>query len=558
MIQPLPNVSARNKPFGPGVLVLLDGAGQLFAMQPPQQVQARVRLTGPLAAVEMLHSYSASHSVPSAYLLLPVPAVANVSRFVAGNVNLEVMPGGCPDSGKVPECLRQLFRDEGEPVFCAALGALEAGPLEVNFCYAELVPHADGHFVFLLTLRSHPALGNAFRSELMTLTLEIEQPAQLNCSHSLAGAEGGGWRAHMGATRGHDFILNYRFERPNDGFWAQGYQRTQHFLVHLHGPETGVPAARRHRILVLDGSAQSEGTWSLGKLLVSRLLEELDRQQDSFVLVVFNDGLSGFEVGTEQPSSNAGLARAWLDQVVPQGPAQLEVLLDRLLQLSPDARDTAVYLISSNPLASTESMLANLNHATPMRFHCLALGPRVEAAFLRRLAAATGGSCHFLEPRGLNANHIQPILEQFRTPWVERVQVQDSGLKLTAETLLPARPARLDRHGPLVLTGLKSGTGNLRLYGHPDLDLLVQPVPSPNQALGMAWAMQMVQELADQAAFAAPDRAAKLTRMGTALALDYRLSSAFTSSVLTNSVTGQSHPLPPLLPVYWDSESTQK
>jgi len=91
----------------------------------------------------------------------------------------------------------------------------------------------------------------------------------------------------------------------------------------------------RDLVLVVDVSQQAAQHWTAMRQWVHDQLKDL-RPDERFALVGFNHDLQGYQMGIFCAASEVAQASRWLTTVVPDGTADLDVLLERLLSIVPE------------------------------------------------------------------------------------------------------------------------------------------------------------------------------------------------------------------------------
>jgi hypothetical protein len=448
---------ARKIPLGPGCLLgFRDGTPAPARLT---ELHARIRLSGPLAAVELRQSFTNPYNqAMEVCYLYPWGETGSLSSFRAriADRQLETRPAESDDlpENRRPTGLAGLFEGEKAAVFSAGLGLLEPGQnLEIELFYAELsdpfcFPLAGspcGRVQVLLEAPAGYSCNLPVRSQHLPngdLLLEIEGP----------------------------FSEDLRLSPPVPEVLRQS---SHHFLLQTQ------PAAPAGDLVVLvDGSDNATPErFARCQQIARHWLAGLgaDRQ---FALVTFDHQVDGFERGTFQTAAHSSAALDWLSRRRPSGRADLAVLLERLLSL-PHHRPFSVLLIACGPLGNEPELYARVCSATnPPPFHTEALGTANEA-FLRRLEASS-----------------RPLR------W------QDAGLGI--------QPASLTGRNPWL--GRKSGSGTVLLEGRCPASH-----PCHNPALPMLWASQKVSEMLDELKLVRGPRASQLRQISQALCREYRL-----------------------------------
>lgn len=450
-------VNARKIPLGPGSLL-----GFRDGLPAPAQLtaqQARVRLSGPLAAVEVRQSFHNPYPQALEFCyLFPWNEGASLSRFRAqiGDRMLETQPAEDLPELPRPAALSSFFEDETAPVFSVSLGLLEPGQtLTLELFYAELTEA----FHFPLAGCAHAQVQVLLEAPVPAYECNLPARSQRQANGDI-----------LLELQGGPFLedLEVILKAPEQAMLRQG---AQHFV--LQAP-SALPGPRDLVVLV---DMSENDHFAEAQRVARQWLAQLG-ESDQFALVSFHHHIEGFEMGGFHPRSKSESALNWLSQRRPAGRADLSVLLERVLSL-PRHRHLEVVLIAGGPLGNEPELYAQVCSAPhPPPFHTVGLG-KVNRAFLRRLQSAT-----------------QPLR------W------QDQGLGAQPATLTDSRPQ----------LGRKSGSGGLHIDGRPAAN-----VGCHNPALPMIWASQKVAEMLDELRLIQGPRASQLRQISQSLCREYRL-----------------------------------
>src|SRR5262249_45579220 len=164
----------------------------------------------------------------------------------------------------------------------------------------------------------------------------------------------------------------------------------------------------------------------------------------------------------------------------------------------------------------------------------------VNAAFLRRLADAGGGSCELVESEERLDQVMDQVHRAIGTPVLTGLQLRSAGLDLAADTLLPARPPDLFTGTPVLMSGRYRGksAGTIRIAAR---DAAGQDWATEVQAwktetpVGPIWARGRVRDLEDRYVLASSARSgedrAKLEHEIVETSLRFKVLSRFTAFV---------------------------
>lgn len=588
-------LTLRRLPLGPGAI--LGCLGSHVASAQLGRLIVKARLAGPVAAVEVLQAFQNTQREPvDFYYLFPLSAGSSVSRFrvkIGQRLcELQVVPKEQAANlarHQVPGFLSGLFSGEYQPVVCVPLGMVNAGEtIEVDLAYAELIPTVLGecrfHFPFMLASRfqSGAALDVSENEGPVTLApgltpgpnlglsiaMEVAgaAPLKLASSHQLVTHQLPSGELGLELNRQdlppRDFTLTYRFgqDKNPQGILRQG---RQHFLYHLHPPLLTPPSTMpRHMIVLLDISENAQGKrLEVAKQVVARLLNSLG-PGEFFSLVGFNHQLSGYDTGMPRDKSHVPAALEWLDTIKAGGRADMSIILERVLQLSPEpGRGMVVEVLACGRLGNEPELYATLTtYPAHIRFNSIGIDGSVNHSFLRRLAGYTRGQVTFLGLEAPDELTAQKLIADTKYPLLTDLQLVDQGLGINPETFSPVTLPGLGSNDVVTVLGLKTGTqGGLEararsFSGHPWIEA-VAPLISQNPALGVVWAHHKAREMSDELKLISGPRASRLRDVSANLSKDYRLVGDFTASVLADpAAPGGAVLLPSLLPPEWQPE----
>ena len=587
-------LNTRRLPLGPGAVLGCQENRVVAASL--SRLMVRVRLAGPVSAVEVIQAFQNSASEPvELYYLFPLSPSASVSRFrvqIGQRVcEMQVVPKEQTASltrHEVPGFLSGLFTGEYQSVFCVPLGLVNPGEtVNVDLAYAELLNSwgGDCRFNFPLMMSGRFQSGASIEPSegdspislaagvvsgpnlALSVAMEVagNAPYKLACSHPMVNHQLPGGEMGLELARqdlpARDFTLTYRYghEKNPQGILRQG---RQHFLYHLHAPQVGPPSTLpRHLILLLDVSDNASGSrLDVSRQIAGHLLNSLG-PGENFSLVGFNNQLTGYETGISCDKTHVPAALQWLQQLKPGGRADMSIILERVLQLPPEpGRGMVVNVLACGRLGNEPELYSTLTSYQPtIRFNCIGIDHSVNHSFLRRLSGYTRGQPVFVGESGPDEMTLEKIVHDTKAPLLSDLQLVDQGLGINAETFTPVSLPGLGVSDVVAVLGLKAGTGGLEarartFAGQPWIEA-VAPLATQNPALGVAWAHLKAREMSDELKLITGPRASRLRDVSASLSRDYRLVGDSTASVLTDpAAPGGATWLPSLQPAEWKPE----
>ncbi|MBI3927046.1 MAG: VWA domain-containing protein [Armatimonadetes bacterium] len=586
-LQPLPDYLAahsRTVPIGPGLALAKLESG-LLAL-PMQRLAVRSRLSGPIAAVEMVQTFLNPHQEPvDACYVFPLEAHGVLCRWSmsCGERRLmgRVVPRNAAKQTYHPppenDHLALLFKNENESVLVAHLGRLEPGQqvtFELN--YAELLSTRGGAWQYRLPLLTDPRLvagatGPVVAPGLtpsgMQLQVLLESagqpPTHLGSSQPLALAvrENGDILLQPSPSapfRAQDLVLAYTFrgdQAPRPALLGG----QQHFLLNVFPPsaadETPAP---RDIVVMVDASDNVKGEkWETLGRVVAVLLNRLN-SPDRFALVTFNRDIAGYREGNFVLAMESAQALHWFSQTGPTSRADAGTLLQRVVELQPEpGRNLCVVLITGGPIGSDEDLLAMvLSAISPPRFFTLGLDTNlVNSSLLREVARHTGGTSFIVRTAAEVQTVVEQLVEDTSTALVSDLRMLDEGLQYEpASVVIPSN--RLTPTRAIVLLGAKKGAGGLSLQGRTApggvwMDQVAQS-PLANPALSVVWAREKALQFEDQSRLLKGPERNECHRKSMELALKYSLVTENTAYAVVDSQDSKSGVLSPAIsPSRW-------
>ncbi len=318
---------------------------------------------------------------------------------------------------------------------------------------------------------------------------------------------------------------------------------------------TIVPPARaagttrpRDIVFVLDRSGSMQG-WKMtaARRAVARMIDTLG-SGDRFAVLAFDDRVEtpstldgGLVAATDRQRFRAVEYLATLD--ARGGTEMLEPLQQAVQVLAGDdrTRDRVLVLATDGQVGNEDQILAAIGpDAANIRIFTVGIDTAVNDAFLRRVAAAGGGSCEVVESEDRLDEVMERIHRRISAPVLSGITITGPGLGITAGTVAPARLPALHEGAPLVVLGRFTGdpTGTVRVTatdaaGRP-WATEVAASGTGSAALAPAWARAHIRDLEDRYVVAFGDEAIEREIVRTSL--DGMVLSRFTAFVAVDVV----------------------
>jgi Ca-activated chloride channel homolog len=237
------------------------------------------------------------------------------------------------------------------------------------------------------------------------------------------------------------------------------------FVATLVPPTEGLAPRPRDVAFVLDRSG-SMGGWKMiaARRAVARMVDSLG-PRDRFCVLAFDDRLEyvpalgdGLVAGTDR---NRFRAVEFLATVGERGGTEMAHPLATaaaMLAGGYDDRDRVLVLATDGQVGDEDRVLRGL---APMlrnvRVFTLGIDRAVNAAFLRRLAAAGGGACELVESEDRLDAVMDKVHRRIATPVVTEVTLTGDTLAIDAATVTPRRLPDLFAGAPITIAGRYRG-----------------------------------------------------------------------------------------------------
>ena len=363
--------------------------------------------------------------------------------------------------------------------------------------------------------------------------------------------DGAGWRVELrpGERLDRDFILRWTV---GDGalrtgaVWAPDEDGEGATAVITLVPPVGAAAQGRPRdvVLVLDRSGSMDG-WKMvaARRAAARIVDTLG-ERDRFCVLAFDNTIeTPKDLGQALVAGgdrNRFRAVEFLSGIGARGGTELAGPLQLAARLlaGKDERDRVLVLVTDGQVGNEDEILRRLAPSLGgVRVFTLGIDQAVNAAFLRRLAAAGGGACELVESEDRLDEVMAKIHRRVATPVLIDVSMRGDGLDLSTQA--PHRLPAVFAGAPLVVRARWRGrprpgqTIELRgrlPAGTEYVEKIVLDSARPGAAIAQSWARAHIRDLEDQYASGTGDKA-RLERVIVDVSLRHRVLSRFTAFV---------------------------
>lgn len=525
--------------LGPGML----SGGQLL------DASVRVWISGTLAWVESTARYTAGSGAAPLTYQLAFPPGARLSRFRA-QVAGKVLEGRLQDRARAMQAYQAVLA-KGQPATLTQqsvdtlqinLGAVPPGSeVAINLAYVEVLePQAGGDLVFHFPMLDQA--GNVPANFQMVTVLETAgvPPARLAASQPTAtqSSQRGDLRielARPAELKPRDFTLRFRLgaEQPR----VQLFAGDQHFHVGILPPKNTVPSpAGVDVVFLLDRSQAMAGANLEGaRQALTQALGMLG-ERDRFAIWAYNEQLAGPSGGRLTGPAERPAALEWLKTLAPAGTADLPKVLDQLRAVPGTGRTLWLVLITGSSLPQGGELIkAARTRPLPGRLYAFSLSGENQVV-LNRLSDQCRGHAFQVKADQLKEG-VERIIGSLRQPVAFELELQDQGLGLVPDSLVPTHLSDLLAQRPVSAAGRKTGQGALALQLKLPHETAVRtakiaPFPSKNPALAAGWASLRTACLEEQRALAGPSDQAPLTQEISELSIQSGILSQATALVL--------------------------
>jgi Ca-activated chloride channel family protein len=578
----------KNPDAGFGALRTARGLLPLVAME----VDARV--AGVVATIELAQTFvNTTGAAIEATYIFPLPDRAAVHKFqmeVAGRV----IDGVIDERGAARESYEQaiaaghraaITEEERAGVFTLRVGNLMPGDAAtVRLSLVGPLPVDDGEVTFRFPLVVAPryipgtelagdqaGLGRAADTDVVPDASRISPPVLLpGCPNPVrlglrVALEDGVMRdvasslhavtsarrdaqvieVQPGERLDRDFILRWRIDGDalrsslvcaDDAGGAAGT-----FALTIVPPSTASIAARpRDVVFVIDRSG-SMGGWKMvaARRAAARMIDTLT-SRDRFCALAFDDRVDALPEANLVDATDRNRFRAVeaLAKIESRGGTEIARPLGRAVAMLAGGttdRERLVMLVTDGQVGNEDDVLRQLAPTLRnIKMFTLGIDQAVNAAFLRRLAAAGGGLCELVESEDRLDAVMAKVHRRIGTPIATELALRPTGLELERATLAPAKLPDVYAGAPVVIFGRYRGSAPsgaaIDVEGTSLGDPLRMTVALTRPAqtsswLAASWARAHIRDLEDRYAAGERETEAQIVRVSK----QFRVLSRFTA-----------------------------
>jgi len=328
------------------------------------------------------------------------------------------------------------------------------------------------------------------------------------------------------------------------------------FLLTLVPPRADGAAADRPRdvVFVIDRSGSMDG-WKMvaARRAVARMVDTLG-ERDRFALLAFDNAIDtppGLPDKALAPATDRNRFRAieFLAGLAARGGTEMAEPLGRAADLVAggyDDRDRVLILATDGQVGNEDQILRQLApRLRNVRTFALGIDQAVNAAFLRRLAAAGGGACEMVESEDRLDEVMDKVHRRIATPVVTELAIAGDEIAVDRATIAPRRLPALFSGAPIVIAGRLGKAPRDRGWieltgrlpgGEPWRERVAVSSVDAGRALGAMWARARIRDLEDLYAIGTGDRDA-LEKEIVATSLAWSVLSRFTAFLAVDRST---------------------
>jgi Ca-activated chloride channel family protein len=363
-----------------------------------------------------------------------------------------------------------------------------------------------------------------------------------------------------------DFILHYRTatDRIEDALLVHEDHRGAYFTLILQPPRRVAPAAARPKemIFVIDRSGSMEGfPLAKARSTMQRCIERMN-PRDTFNLISFSENLERlFPEPRLNTPANRGQALLYLARLQAGGGTEMLPAIHAALERPADPDRLRIVCFMSDGFVGNdfEILDAVRKNAAHARLFAFGIGDSVNRFLLDGMASAGRGEVEYVTQAGQGDAAAVRFQERIQSPVLTDIHIDWGGLPVT--DVYPRQLPDLYDRKPIMIhfrASQAASAGAIVLRGNGargTFERVIHLQPSGDtqgrEALASLWARAKVQDLMTQdmaglqSGSIRPDLKAQITALG----VEYRLMTQFTSFVAVDETVVTAGGSPMTIPV---------
>ena len=286
------------------------------------------------------------------------------------------------------------------------------------------------------------------------------------------------------------------------------------FALTLVPPSTTTVAAKPRDVVIVVDRSGSMGGWKMvaARRAAARMIDTLT-SRDRFCAIPFDNVVELIPAAAlvEASDRNRFKAVEALAKIDARGGTELAEPLRRaaaMLAGGTDDRERVIVLVTDGQVGNEDQILRELGpNLRNVRMFTLGIDQAVNAAFLKRLAAAGGGLCELVESEDRLDVVMAKVHRRIGAPIVTDLAVRGLGLAIQHASIAPRKLPDVYAGAPVTVLGRYHGaapaTARIEITGASLGEAMCTPIDREGDSTGAtwlaaSWARAAIRDLEDQ------------------------------------------------------------
>ncbi len=286
------------------------------------------------------------------------------------------------------------------------------------------------------------------------------------------------------------------------------------FALTLVPPSTTTVAAKPRDVVIVVDRSGSMGGWKMvaARRAAARMIDTLT-SRDRFCAIPFDNVVELIPAASlvEASDRNRFKAVEALAKIDARGGTELAEPLRRaaaMLAGGTDDRERVIVLVTDGQVGNEDQILRELApNLRNVRMFTLGIDQAVNAAFLKRLAAAGGGLCELVESEDRLDVVMAKVHRRIGTPIATDLAVRGLGLAIQHASIAPRKLPDVYAGAPVTVLGRYHGTApataRVEITGTSLGEAMCTPIDREGDSTGAtwlaaSWARAAIRDLEDQ------------------------------------------------------------